>query len=49
MFAYTRPAISQDLGQSIAAWQQSVLKQLASEDSNNIVVSQLLQKMGTEV
>ena len=48
VFAYTCPAISQDMGESIAAWQQTVLKQLTTEDSDKITVSQLLQKMDVQ-
>lgn len=44
-FAFTRPAVSQENGQDIAAWQQAVLKQLAASDTVDVTVSQVMQKI----
>ena len=42
VFAFTRPAVSQDLGKDMAQWQQQVLKTLAAPDSDDALVSQVL-------
>ncbi len=42
VFTFARPAVSQDLGQDMAHWQQQVLKRLAAPDSDDTLVSQLL-------
>ena len=42
VFAFSRPGVSEDLGHDMARWQQQVLKTLASADSDDAVVSQLL-------
>ena len=43
-FAFTRPAVSQEGGQDVAAWQQAVLKQLAASDTD-VTVSQVMRKI----
>ena len=42
VFEFTRPAVSLDLGRSMAHWQQQVLKKLAAPGSDDISVSQVL-------
>ena len=42
VFAFTRPAVSEDMGQEVARWQQDVLKTLAAPDSDDTQVSQLV-------
>lgn len=42
-FAYTRPAVSQEAGQSIACWQQCILKQLAAPQSDDVSVAKAMQ------
>jgi hypothetical protein len=42
VFTFARPAVSQDLGEDMAHWQQQVLKRLAAPDSDDTLVSQLL-------
>lgn len=44
MFTFARPAVSQDLGQDMAHWQQQVLRKLAAPDSDDSLVSQLLSQ-----
>lgn len=46
VYAFTRPAVSQDLGQDMAQWQQDVLKKLAAPDSDDMQVSQILASNG---
>ena len=41
-FTFSRPGVSQDLGQDMARWQQQVLKKLAAPDSDDALVSHLL-------
>lgn len=46
VFAFTRPAVSQDMGQDMAQWQQDVLKRLAAPDSDDTQVSQIVATSG---
>ena len=46
VFAFTRPAVSQDMGQDMAQWQQDVLKRLAAPDSDDTQVSQIVATNG---
>ena len=42
VLTFARPAVSQDLGEDMAHWQQQVLKRLAAPDGDDTLVSQLL-------
>ena len=46
VFAFTRPAVSEDMGQDMAKWQQDVLKKLAAPDSDDMQVSQVVATNG---
>lgn len=46
VFAFTRPAVSEDMGQEMARWQQDVLKKLAAPDSDDTEVSQIVATNG---
>lgn len=46
VFTFTRPAVSLDMGQDMAHLQQDVLKKLASPDSDDTQVSQVVASGG---